>query len=83
MRSNCDSLITRYIRKWFNIHPGGNLDHMRLSYKDFGLKLELISDAAKSCQLTVSHLLKTSQSQEIKNLYTLGLHRNIKIDSIL
>mgnify|MGYP001794852232 FL=1 len=83
LRSNCDSLITRYIRKWFNIHPGGNLDHMRLSYKDFGLKLELISDVAKSCQLTVRHLLKTSQSQEIKNLYTLGSHRNIKIDSIL
>ena len=83
IKTNLDSLIQRFVRKWLQLHPGANTDHLRLPPKKFALGLLLLSDIATSCKLTVRHILKSSRNNDINQLYSITLGKNVQIDEII
>ena len=80
IKTNLDSLVLRFVRKWLQLHPGA---HLRLPPKKFGLSLLLPSDIATSCKLTVRHILKSPRNNGINWLYSITLGKNVQIDEIV
>ena len=39
IKTNLDSLVLRFVRKWLQLHPAANTDHLKLPPKKFGLGL--------------------------------------------
>ena len=83
IKTNLDSLVLRFVRKWLQLHPGANTDHLRLPPKKFGLSLLLPSDIATSCRLTVRRILKSSRNNDINRLYSITSGKNVQIDEIV
>ena len=83
IKTNLDSLVLRFVRKWLQLHPGPNTDHLRLPPKKFGLGLLLPSDIATSCKLTVRRILTSPKSNDIRRLYSITSGKNVQIDEIV
>ena len=83
IKTNLDSLVLRFVRKWLQLHSGANTDHLRLPPKKFGLGLLLPSDIVTSCKLTVRHILKSSRNNGINWLYSTTSGKNVQIDEIV
>ena len=83
IKTNLDSLVLRFVRKWLQLHPGANTDHLRLPPKKFGLGLLLPSDIVTSCKLTVRCILKSSRNNDINRLYSITSGKNVQIDEIV
>ena len=83
IKTNLDSLVLRFVRKWLQLHPGANTDHLRLTPKKFGLGLLLPSDIATSCKLTVRRILKLLRNNHINRLYSITSGKNVQIDEIV
>ena len=81
--TNLDSLVLRFVRKWLQLHPGANTDHLRLPPKKFRLGLLLSSDIATSCKLTVRHILKSLRNNDINWLYSITSGKNVQIQEIV
>ena len=83
IETNLDKLVLRFVRKWLQLHPGANTDHLRLPPKKFGLGLLLPSDIATSCKLTVRRILKLSRNNDTNRLYSITSGKNVQIDEIV
>ena len=83
IKTNLDSLVLRFVRKWLQLHPGANTDHLKLPPKKFGLGLLLPSDIVTSCKLTVQCILKSSRNNDINRLYSITSGKNVPIDKIV
>ena len=82
IKTNLDSLVLRFVRKWLQLHPVVK-GPQRLPTKKFGLGLFLPSDIATSCKLTVQRILKSSRNDDINRLYSIKSGKNVQIDEIV
>ena len=63
---NLDKKVKRYILKWLSIPISGNVNHVRLKGKNFGIGLQLPSDIYRYNQITVRNILKFSVKSKHK-----------------
>ena len=66
-----DSLISKYIRKWFQIPISGSISHLKFPKSQLGIDFCSISDIYNQCKITVRRILKTSVNPDIQQLYTI------------
>ena len=83
VHSNMDSLISKYIRKWFQIPISGNISHLKFSKSQLGIGFCSISDIYNQCKITVRRILRTSVNPDIHQLYTITSPKNIVVDDII
>ena len=78
-----DSLISKYIRKWFQIPISGNISHLKFPKSQLGIGFCSISDIYNQCKITVRRILRTSVNPDIHQLYTITSPQNIVVDDII
>ena len=83
IKQSCDNLVTRFLRKWLNMHPGANISHMSLSHKRIGLNFSLPSHIYTYAKISTRSLMKTSADIDIRSLYVETQEKNIAYDSVI
>ena len=83
VHSNMDSLISKYIRKWFQIPINGNISHLKFPKSQLGIGFCSISNIYNQCKITVRRILRTSVNPDIQQLYTITSQKNIVVDDII
>ena len=59
VHSNMDSLISKYIQKWFQIPISGNISHLKFPKSQLGIGFCSISNIYNQCKITVRRILTT------------------------
>ena len=83
IKQSCDNVVTRFLRKWLNMHPGANISHMFLSHKRIGLNFSLPSHIYTYAKISTRSLMKTSADIDIRSLYIETQEKNIAYDSVI
>ena len=80
-----NSLISKYIRKWFQIPISGNISHLKFPKSQLGIGFCSISNIYNQCKITVRRILRTSVNpvSDIQQLYTITSPKNIVADDII
>ena len=66
---NLDSLVSKYVRKWFDLPVSSTLSGLVLPNSNFGLNLLLPSVKFTQCQTVCRNTLRSSQNIDIKSLW--------------
>ena len=80
---NLENLVSKSLRKWLQIPISGNILHLSLPTSKLGLNFCSVTDLYQECQLSTRRILKTSQSEELRRIYSLTSSSHSKSDKIV
>ena len=80
---NLENLVSKSLRKWLQIPISGNILHLSLPTSKLGLNFCSVTDLYQECQLSTRRILKTSQSEELRRIYSLTSGSHSKSDKIV
>ena len=80
---NIDSLIGKYVRKWFQLPISANIQHLSFPTRKLGINFSFAKTIYQKCKLSVRRILRQSKNVEIQKLYALTSSKYIRSDSIV
>jgi uncharacterized Zn-finger protein len=83
VRRNVENVISNSVRKWLEIPISGNISHLSFPIKDLGLNFKGATDIYEECQLSVRRLLRTSSSEEVRQIANLTTNKHFEHDKIV
>ena len=83
VKQHLDSIVKSKVKRWLQLHPGGNFDHLKLPATKLGLNFLLPSDIYDQCKLSIRNILKSSKNEDIKLLAEATKDKNIKYENLL
>jgi hypothetical protein len=79
-----DTKLCSYLRLWLDIPMSGSLDFIKLTKKQYGLKICFVSDKFLQCQVAYRQCLEKSRNADVKFVKEATSYgRNIKADSYI
>ena len=80
---NIDSLLGKYLRKWFQLPISSNIGHLALPLQKLGLNYKSAKSVYLKSKLSVRRILRQSKNEEIRRLYNLTSEKNVRTDSLV
>ena len=65
VKQHQDNILTCKTRRWLNLHPGANIDHLKQSTSKLGINLSFPNDSFLPCQTTTRRILSQSRDPDV------------------
>ena len=80
---NIDSLLGKYVRKWFQLPISSNIEYLALPLQKLGLNYKSAKSVYLKSKLSVRSILRQSKNEEIRRCYNLTSADNVRADSLV
>ena len=80
---NIDSLLGKYVRKWFQLPISSNIEHLALPLHKLGINYKSAKTVYVKSKLSVRRILRQSKNEEISRLYNLTSANNVRADTLV
>ena len=80
---NIDTIIGKYLRKWFQLPACANIKNLSFPTSKLGVNFPFAKTVYQKCKLSIRRILSQSKNIEIRNLYKATSLHHVPSDSIV